>query len=231
MGLFEKLLVSHKLCRGNHMENKLNIYDGEELLGTADVSEDGRWDFKVEDLSVRDYSFRAETFDGKVESNDWAVTVQQPPLYEDFESGPGGRIGNNTSMGFPTMTVSNNYLGGPPMVIEVAAYFATPPMITGRSINIRGTIPNNYVALTLAREARVVKFGIRSDRKVRTRISYFSASGVLLSDELSPEYGAATAVWVEFSPPSPYEHELIKRISFSSVGNQDVSVDNVTMFV
>lgn len=117
------------------MKSKVNIYDGEQLLGTPDVSEDGRWSFDVQGLSVRDHVFKAETLDGKVESSDWAVTVQQPPLYEDFESGPGGTIGSGGSMEFPTMTVTVQLAL---TVVEVEAYKEVSPMITSRSLVLWG---------------------------------------------------------------------------------------------
>lgn len=212
------------------MEKSVRVYNEEEFLGTADVSEDGRWSFRVEGLSVRNYAFRAETSDGKVESNTWAVTVQQPPLYEDFESGPGGMIGNNESMEFPTMTATNFFLGGVPLSISVAAGFDTPPMITGRAINISGgAVTNGYLKLTLARGASAVKFGIRSERRMRPHVYCYNEKGMGICSGLTPEYGSAIAVWAEFSPLPPYNHELIKSVNFSE-NILGVSIDNFTLF-
>lgn len=210
------------------MDSKLNIYDGEEFLGTADVSEDGRWSFKVEGLSVRDYAFRAETFDGKVESNGWAVTAQQPPLYEDFESGGGGVISLGGAIDYPTMTVVNSSLDRQNKV-EVARFKEVPPFVTGRAVVLwnREGLPKSSVSLLLKRPARVVKFGIGSAYHIPSKVSCYNEAGTLVCEGLTPAFGGADAVWAEFKPCAPNQNEFITKVVIEE--QYGAYVDNFTL--
>lgn len=209
------------------MENSVRVYDGKEFLGTADVSEGGRFSFKVENLSAREHVFKAEASDGESKSEPWTISVQQPPLYEGFESGPSGDIPAGVSFDFPTMTVVSQATHPAPNGVAVEFFRAVPPMITGRSIVLWGLTPNNSVLLLLKRGARVVKFGIGSSTRTPAKVWCYNESDVLVCEGLTPAFGGADAVWAEFTPCAPYENELITKVVIEE--QNAAYIDNFTL--
>lgn len=212
------------------MESKLNIYDGEEFLGTADVSEGGRWSFKAENLSTREYVFKAETSSSDIKSESWMIAVQQPPLYENFESGTGGIIDRGGSMEFPTMTVTNESPPGDGGV-TVGLFQEHPPMITGRSLVLWAqTGARTRVSLQFKRGAKSVKFGLSStSKRLVANVWCYSNVGTVICQGSTPQFGAADAVWAEFSPRAPYENELITTVVIEGPRERGFSIDNFTL--
>lgn len=207
------------------METNVNIYDGEQLLGTADVSADGRWSFKVEGVAVRDHVFKAETLNGSAMSNSWAITVVQPPLYEGFDTLPGGEIISGRPKEFPTMIVYK--LSGADTIVATDAYVKDPPFLTGFQLVIQKRTENGTanckVLLEFKRQVRSVKFAV-GGRK-HCRVWCYSQAGTVVCDGLTPGEGEAHSVWAEFSPRAPYENELIAKIEIEGTA----WLDNFTL--
>lgn len=215
------------MCEGVQTESSVSIYDGEQLLGTADVSADGRWSFTVEGVAVRDHVFKAGTLNGSAVSNSWAVTVVQPPLYEGFDTLPGGEIISGRPKEFPTMTVYK--LSGADTIVATDAYKKDPPFLTGFQLVIQrrnwDVTANCKVLLKFKRQVRSVKFAIGGPN--RCRVWCYSQAGTVVCDGLTPSREEAFSVWAEFSPRAPYENELIAKIEIE--GSGAAWLDNFTL--
>lgn len=83
------------------------------------------------------------------------------------------------------------------------------------------------VLLQFKRGARAVRFGIGSTSKTPVQVQGFNDSGTQVCVGATPQFGAASAVWAEFSPSAPYENHLITKVIIE--WRRGAYIDNFTL--
>jgi len=221
----------------SEMVNTVSVYEGDRLLGTADVSEDGRWSFSnVETPATGQYVFSAKTSNGGIVSNRRTINKvplpPRPPQLEGFEDRPGGEIISTRE--FSTMILTKLSTRAD-TVVATDAYVKDLPFLTGFELVLQkraeGNGMNCRVSLELNRWARSVKFAIGGGSSTSAMVWCKNYAGTVIWEGLTPDFGEAYSIWVEISPRPPYQNELIATIEIEEreVHRKAVYFDNFTL--
>ncbi|MCO7630173.1 hypothetical protein NJC08_27500, partial [Pseudomonas fluorescens] len=188
---------------------EVEIYDGATATGKkARANDKGEWAVQLTGLTPTKHVFKAKALYGSgTESGEWAVTVVNEILLENFDSRPQQEHKPGTPLIIPTMTVtsSNTNVG----IIPSPNYSAGMKEGMILVIFTRGT-----AYITFKSEYSYIKFsGSFSDV---TTLTFYSSNDTRLGERRPPHGRPTPITWVEFQAP---EGEKVSYIDINQTAS------------